>query len=117
MLSNQKSSVTVSPEYQDELAKAIREIRREFDDLAKANKIELESWYSRKVCKFKEYLVEKRFTINFFFQVQEITVRESQGHKAESERLGAELRNYLAKITEYESLVTVYEFHATVLQS
>jgi intermediate filament protein if len=84
LLSNQRSSVTVTAEYQDELAKAIREIRREFDDLAKANKIELESWYSRKV--------------------QEITHRESQGHKQESERLGAELRTYLAKITEYESL-------------
>jgi len=83
LISNQKVSVTGTSEYQDELAKAIREIRKEFDDISIKNKLELEHWYTRKVT--------------------EITQREGVGHQQESERLGAELRTYRSKITEYES--------------
>lgn len=45
----QPVSVINTVEYQNELAAAIREIRKEFDELAKQNKVDLESWYTRKV--------------------------------------------------------------------
>jgi len=82
LISNQKVSVTGTAEYQDELAKAIREIRREFDDISNKNKFELENWYTRKVT--------------------EITQREGVGNQQESQRLTSELNTYRSKITEYE---------------
>jgi len=82
LISNQKVSVTGTAEYQDELAKAIREIRKEFDDISNKNKFELENWYTRKVT--------------------EITQREGVGNQQESQRLSSELNTYRSKITEYE---------------
>jgi intermediate filament protein if len=82
LISNQKVSVTGTAEYQDELAKAIREIRKEFDEISNKNKFELENWYTRKVT--------------------EITQREGVGNQQESLRLSSELNTYRSKITEYE---------------
>jgi len=80
---SQKTFEVQDTKYQDELAKAIREIRKEFDDLAKANKIELESWYSRKVT--------------------EVRNTQSLNYQEESKRLGLEIEGYRSRIGEYEN--------------
>jgi intermediate filament protein if len=79
----QSISVVNTAEYQNDLAVAIREIRREFDDLAKKNKLDLESWYTRKV--------------------HEVRTTESGQFQDESRRLGGELETYRSRVVEYES--------------
>jgi len=82
-LRTQPVSVINTAEYQNELAAAIREIRKEFDELAKANKIDLESWYTRKI--------------------HEIRISETGHYQDESKRLGTELETYRSRVVEYES--------------
>jgi len=81
--SGQSISVVSTAEYQNELAAAIREIRKEFDDLAKQNKVDLEAWYRRKV--------------------HEIQITETGQYQDEAKRLNHELQSYGIRIAEYES--------------
>jgi len=82
-LKNTPLSVINTTEYQNELAAAIREIRREFDELAKQNKVDLESWYTRKV--------------------HEVRISETGHYQDEANRLGNELESYRSRVVEYES--------------
>jgi len=76
-------SVINTTEYQNELAAAIREIRKEFDQLASQNKVDLESWYTRKI--------------------HEVRISETGHYQDESKRLGGELETYRSRVVEYES--------------
>lgn len=52
-LRNREVAVINADQYKNDLANAIREIRKEFDALAESNRQDLESWYVRKVTALK----------------------------------------------------------------
>jgi len=75
--------VIVKPDYKSDLAQAILEIRREFETLNSKKKIEMQSWYSRKI--------------------QEMQISESGPFLEEHRRLNFEIEALRGRMTDYET--------------
>jgi len=78
-------SITVShtAQYQNELAAAIREISREFDGVFSKNKLDLDSWYNRKIHDIRDI--------------------DTGYYQDEKKRIGQQLQMYEGRIKEHES--------------
>lgn len=79
-----KEVAVINDQYRNDLANAIREIRREFDLLANQNRQDLEAWYTKKI--------------------QEVQVTETTEYKDETRRLIAEIDQLRGKIADLEAL-------------